>query len=114
MEHQPKISTVEAFIMIIIGIIADILSIFPGINILVGISMAGMMFYLKNKGIMSIVNLIAYIAEYIPLLSILPLYSAGLIATIIIDRNPKLSAAVEKAALAKGVKTPVGGLKKTA
>lgn len=100
--------------MVIIGIIADILSIVPGLNVLVAVGMAGMMFYLKNKGIMPMVNLIAYIAEYIPLVSILPLYTVGLIATIIIDRNPKLSAAVEKAAALKEVKTPIGGLKKAA
>ena len=126
MSHQPKISTVEAFVLVIVAIIADVLSLIPIINWLVWLGMSAVMLYLKFiKGILPASNLIAFLIEFIPGLSALPLYTIGMIATIIIDRRPEgaLARAAQKAAqvtatkrpIAKtGVvlKAPVGGLQK--
>lgn len=127
MENQPKISTVEAFLLIVVAIIADVLSVAPVLNWIAWLGMSGVIIFLKyGKEIMPMGNLVAFIAEFIPFISILPLYTAGIALTIWIDRHPtgviaqtaqkaqdavkrQRGGAVPKTAV-PGVKSPVGSI----
>lgn len=98
MDHQPKLSPIEAFIFIFVSVIADLLNWIPIVNWIVGISMSLSLLYLKIKGVLPVANLLAYLAEFIPFVSILPMYTTGAIATVIIDRNPRLREKIAKVA----------------
>lgn len=119
MEHQPKISIVESVFLILFIAVADILELVSELldEVVIGvilswvidiISIIVVQFYLRFKGVKGVYSLVTNIAEFIPVLSALPLRTFGIIATIIVDRVPeakevteKVTAAVAKVPLAK-------------
>lgn len=110
MENQPKISTVEAFILVVVAVIADILSVIPILNWIAWLGMGAVMLYLKfGKGILPMGNLIAFVAEFIPFVSVLPLYTAGIALTIWVDWRPEsaVAQATQKATDTVGIKRGV-------
>lgn len=87
MENQPKISTTEAYYLIVFAIIADLINWIPIVNFLVtAVTLPGFQFYFKIKGVKGIYSLAGNLAELIPVVSILPAITAGVITTIIVDR----------------------------
>lgn len=96
-EQQPKISTPEAILILMITVIADLISIIPVINWLVSVVMFPVtQFYLRMKGLKGTTMLIGNIIELIPGLSALPAYTTAMTITIYIDRHPKIAANVQK------------------
>lgn len=90
MEHEPKISTAEAMLWVLVCIIADIISIVPIINWIVWIIMfPATWMYFKSKGVQSQTALVGSIIEVIPVLSILPGYTVEMLVAIYMDRHPK-------------------------
>jgi hypothetical protein len=116
MDNQPKISGVEAFLLISVTLIIDIVPIiliFFGLPdfFIPGLLGLATLFYLKMKGISLVRDLIASIGELIPYVSALPLKTAGMILTIWIDWHPQgaLAKAAEKATQAIKIKRGVKG-----
>ncbi len=108
MQNEPKISTPEAFIWVTVCIIADVLSIFPAVNLIVWVIMApSQWLYLKTKGVQSQRALISSIIEIIPGLSVLPAYTFGAIITIYLDRHPEQA---EKLQVVQKIKKPKGSI----
>lgn len=104
-ERQPKISTVAAFVLMTISIIADLVGAIPFANIIVALLMLPVRLYLWVKEVKGWYNTAATVAEFIPGVSMLPMYTFALAATIYIDRHPKVAALAQKARVAKsGVK----------
>jgi len=107
MEHQPKkpkISTVEALLLIIVGVIADLINWIPVVNWVVAAFMFPVtQIYFRLKGVKGVYGLVGNLIELIPFLSVLPAYTFAFAATIYIDRKPESAAAkaVEKAAITK-------------
>lgn len=99
MEHEPRISTAEAIIWILVCILADIISIIPIVNWLVWIIMfPATWMYFKSKGVQSQTALVGSIIEVIPVLSVLPGYTVEMIMAIYMDRHPRVAAVTAKAA----------------
>lgn len=131
MENQPKISTVESFLLLSAAGLVDA----AGIGLLVfglddffilDMFSTTTQFYFRMKGVSKAgYDLAATIGEWIPYVGALPLKTAGVAAVIWADRHPESTitkvaqkAAVKKAPMAAsqvpGIKTPIGGLKKAA
>lgn len=86
---EPKISTVEIIFLLFATLIADLLSVVPIFNWVVSAVMfPTMQFYLKMKGVSGAYALVGNVIELIPVLSILPAYTAAILMTIYIDRHP--------------------------
>ncbi len=84
---EPKISLPEAYFLIAFAIIADLINWIPIINWLVTlITLPGFQFYFAMKGVRGVYSLAGNLIEFVPVLSVLPAITAGIIATIIIDR----------------------------
>jgi len=99
---QPKISTPEAILILMITAIADLISIIPLVNWLVSVVMFPVtQFYLRLKGIKGTYMVIGNIIELIPILSALPAYTTAMAITIYVDRHPKLAMVIQKTASSK-------------
>lgn len=84
---EPKISMPEAYFLIAFAVIADLINWIPVINWLVTlITLPGFQFYFAMKGVKGAYSLGGNLIEMVPGLSILPGITAGIIATIMIDR----------------------------
>jgi len=124
MEHQPKTNIVEIFLVMSVTIIADLISLIPGVNWVVSaIMFPGSQFYFWTRGLRSSYALMGNLVEFIPFISILPAYTAMYAVTFYIDHYPesRLAKATAKIPSAKkplagmaSIKTPVGGIKKAA
>lgn len=102
-EQQPKISTPEAILILMLTLIADLISVIPIVNWLVSIIMfPATQFYLRLKGIKSLYMTIGNVIELIPVLSALPAYTTAMAITIYVDRHPQLTAKFQKMPLAGG------------
>ncbi len=108
MENEPKISTPEAILWIILAVIADLLSIIPVVNWIVWIIMVpATWLYFKMKGVQSKYAAIGSIIEVIPVISALPGYTVEMIVAIYMDRHPNSKLAkVANAASAVNIKNP--------
>ncbi|MBI2024519.1 MAG: hypothetical protein HYT03_00290 [Candidatus Harrisonbacteria bacterium] len=134
MEHEPKISIVEAFLLFAyVGLVdvAGVILIFFGLDdffILDVMTFPVTQFYLRLKGVSRAgIDLAMNCAELIPYVGALPLRTVGLAIIVWADRHPESAVAqvAEKAAQATsikrgkagmpapitpGIKTPVGAL----
>ena len=91
MPPEPKISTAEAILLVFFAIIADVINLIPFINILATIvTFTITQLYFRMKGVKATFNIIMQLLEFIPIVSVLPLTTAGVVVTIIIDHNQKL------------------------
>lgn len=130
MDNQPKISTLEAFLLLsgtgLMDAIGIVLVIF-GLDdfFILDILGSATQFYFRMKGINKAgYDLAASALEVIPYVGALPLKTIGVLAVIWADRHPEGTVAkiTEKAAAkipfkggkgiqtVPGIKTPVGGL----
>jgi len=87
--QEPKISDGEAVLLILFALLADLLNWIPGINILITlITLPILQFYfIVIKRIKSYYSIAGNILELIPVLSILPAITGGVVATILLDRK---------------------------
>ena len=87
--------------MVALALIADLLNWIPVVNWLItAITLPSFQFYFKMKGIRSGWSLAGNLAEVLPLVSVLPLITAGVVITIIMDRlSEKLAGGVLKPVL---------------
>ena len=110
---QNKISTAEAILLIMVGLVADLINWVPIVNWVVAIFMFPItQIYFRMKGIRSNYSLISNLIELIPIVSVLPAYTIAMVATIYVDRHPELLEKVSKMAAAKTVNK--GNLKPSA
>ena len=115
-DNKPKISPIEAILMLMFVGLADAAEFFFEFFIITAwlswivdiIVFPVTQLWLRFKGIKGTYNLVSNLLEFLPLVSALPLRTAGMIVTIIIDRNPKLKEKVEKYA---SVKKPAAAAK---
>ena len=128
MEHQPKISLVEAFILLsYIGLtdVVGLVLVLFGLDdffILDILTFPVTQIYFRMKGIPKAgYDVAGNVAELIPYLGALPIRTLGVALVIWADRHPSgvVAQTVAKAAKATptkptGIKTPVGELGKTA
>lgn len=85
-----KLNDIECFVLIIIGIFADLLNLIPIINILVNLIVAPSLgIYFRMKKIFLGPTIIAGVIEFIPVLSVIPGTTLGIIFTIFYDRFGK-------------------------
>ena len=81
---QSRISTVEAYFLIAFAIIADLINWIPFMNWFVTvITLPAYQFYFHSKGVKSWWSLAGNLGEALPIFSILPLVTGGVVATII-------------------------------
>ncbi|GEM_PF-1993283 len=142
MENQPKISTVEAFILISGAGLIDatgIALLLFGLDDLFLLDIVGAtsQLYFRMKGVSKAgLDLVTTAGEMIPYLGALPLKTAGILMVIWADRHPEgvIAQAAEKAAAkvpikrgkggvaparggataqSAGIRTPVGGLQQS-
>ena len=110
---QNKISTAEAILLIMVGLVADLINWVPIVNWVVAIFMFPItQIYFRMKGIRGNYSLISNLIELIPIVSVLPAYTIAMVATIYVDRHPELLEKVSKMAAAKTVNK--GNLKPSA
>ena len=85
---QPKISSFDATILIIVAVIFDLFNWIPIINIFITfVSLVGFQLYFFLKGVKKAkYSLAGNVFELVPALSILPAITAGVVATIIAQR----------------------------
>lgn len=87
MDNQPKISLPEAYFLVSFAVIADLINWIPIVNIISGTAtLLGFQLYFIMKGVRGIWSLAGNAVDLIPGLSALPAVTAGVLATIIIDR----------------------------
>ncbi len=87
---EPKISGVEATLLIIVAIVADLVGLIPIVNIIgTLISLAITQAYFRIKGVKATANLVAQAIDLIPVLSILPATTVGVAIVLWLDRHPK-------------------------
>ena len=110
---QNKISTAEAILLIMVGLVADLINWVPIVNWVVAIFMFPItQIYFRMKGIRGNYSLICNLIELIPVVSVLPAYTTAMVATVYMDRHPELLEKVSKVAAAKTVNK--GNLKPSA
>lgn len=84
--QEAKISTVEAYYLIVFAIMADLVNWIPIVNILTTVvTLPVFQFYFRIKGVKSMYSLAGNLAEVIPFVSVLPAITAGVLVTIIVD-----------------------------
>ena len=87
MEHQPKISLIEAYLLVTFALIADLINWIPFLSwVVTVITLPAFQFYFFMKGVRGVWSLGGNIVEFIPGLSALPAVTAGVVDTILIDR----------------------------
>lgn len=91
MPPEPKISTAEAILLIFFALIADAINWIPILNIISAIiTFVITQLYFRMKGVKATWNLVMELPEFIPVISVLPLTTAGVAITIFIDHHPNL------------------------
>ncbi|OGY61977.1 MAG: hypothetical protein A2745_01075 [Candidatus Harrisonbacteria bacterium RIFCSPHIGHO2_01_FULL_44_13] len=117
MEHQPKISIVEAVFLLmylgftdLVGIIL-VLFAFDDFFIIDALTFPVTQVYFRMKGVKGTADLIANVAELVPYVGALPLRTVGVLIVIWADRHPEgaLAKSGQMAQMAAKVKTPKGG-----
>lgn len=99
-EH--KIGSAAVVVLIIVSIILDILSIFevPIADIIAWIIEVPMLLYFYYTGASQLrqiaANILAWLAELIPIIDFLPLYTIGIIIVVVLDRNETLARIASK------------------
>ncbi|MEK7611944.1 MAG: hypothetical protein AAB407_01215 [Patescibacteria group bacterium] len=102
MEHEPKISFLEAFFLIAYIAITDIIGI---LLVLVGLddffiidalTFPVTQLYFRMKGVRGTWSLWMNIAELIPYIGALPLRTIGVIAVVYLDHHPEKMKVLEK------------------
>ncbi|MEK7554404.1 MAG: hypothetical protein AAB518_00240 [Patescibacteria group bacterium] len=84
---QPKISLPEILLIVPIAIISDLINPIPILNWVVTLfTLPGFGLYFYWKGVKGYASVAGNLLEFFPALSALPGVTAGVIATIIIDR----------------------------
>lgn len=117
---EPKISAPEIILVTIyLGIIdsLELLIVFIGLDdFWIGdILAAPVVGYLWLKGVPPMRQAIAWLAELVPYLGTLPILTVGFLATVYLDRHPKLAKVAQLASgkgvngAAKGLPQPRGG-----
>lgn len=100
---EPKIGLAIGLFIGIILVIADVIDLIPGagdiVDIVIGMPLQLFLFFMGVRGVFV---LISNFMELIPLLQELPTRSISWVATIIVDRNPKLEQAAQLAARFSG------------
>jgi|SRR3989344_4168592 len=99
-----KISTMEIVLLVLFAFTADILSFIPIINIVMSLVVTPVLFvYYKIKRVPTYPTIIAGVIEVVPVLSMLPAFTAGVLAVILIDKfgASKLGSATTKDARKK-------------
>ncbi len=103
---EPKISGVEATLLIIVAVVADLIGLIPIVNIIgTLISLAITQAYFRIKGVKATASLVAQLIDLIPVLSILPATTTGVAIVLWIDRHPK-GIAAKTTNLASAIKKP--------
>lgn len=112
-QRQPKISITEAYFLIVFAILADLINWIPILNWAVTIiTLPSYQLYFYIKRMRGIHSLIGNLIELIPVLSVLPGITTGIVIAIIIDRmestklGSKIIKPVEK--IAGGAKPATG------
>ncbi|MBI4992416.1 MAG: hypothetical protein HZB99_04330 [Candidatus Harrisonbacteria bacterium] len=112
MKHEPKISTSEIVYVGLVFILFDVISVglaAVGFGFILVIISSLSTFYLRMKGVSLIPDLIAKVFEATPI-GILPMFTIGWIATVIVDRSGLqeiATAAVQKTSAGTGPKPAV-------
>lgn len=84
---MPQISAIAIALLIIFALIADVLTLIPIINVFVTLTVSPVLYlYWKIKGVPAYPTLIAGAIEIIPVVSMLPSITAGILAVVLIDR----------------------------
>ena len=87
MNGGAKISMVEGFLLVSFALIADALNWIPVLNwVITVVTLPSYQIYFMIKGVKGYYNLAGNLAELLPVLSALPAITAGVVATIIVDR----------------------------
>ena len=86
---ERRLSIIDSIILVTIALFFDLLSIIPFLNIITSaISTFSFQVYFYLKGVKKAqYSLIGNLVEFIPILSILPAVTLGVVVTIVIDRN---------------------------
>jgi len=111
---EPKISTPEAILVIMVLMLADgieLLLLFLALDdfwISDAIAFPLTQFYLRMKGVKGTASLVANLLELIPYVGWLPLRTIGFATVVYLDHHPKLGAVTMKAASVMGKKAPAG------
>lgn len=106
MNGGAKISMVEGFLLISFALIADAINWVPVLNWIVTIvTLPSFQIYFMIKGVKGYYNLAGNVAEFLPVVNALPAVTAGVVATIIIDR-------VSSSKIGKAALKPIKPLKK--
>ena len=93
MDNQPKISLPEAFFLVSFALIADLINWIPYINFVVtAMTLPAFQLYFYFKGINGVFSLAGNLIDAIPFASIVPSVTAGVLATIIMDRKQAMTA----------------------
>ncbi len=104
--HTPKISEGAIYFLVVGAVIADLTNWIPIWNIISAIiTFFIFQLYFRSKGLPTAANIIAQLAELIPIVSILPLVTVGVLIVIWIDRHPS-STLAKTAALTSRAKRP--------
>jgi len=107
---EPKISIIEAGVLLIVVILADLIELILGLFLLPDfwipdiIAFPVTQIYLRMKGVRGEYALMGNLAELIPYVSALPMRTITIIMTIAVDRSPRLK---EKLEMATKVVKPV-------
>ena len=84
---EPKISDGAIYYLIVFAVIADLINLLPLVNILSTlITLPIFQIYFRLKGIKSTSFVVSQMIEFIPIISILPATTAGVVIVIIQDR----------------------------
>ena len=103
MDKGPKISYIEAFLIMAVVILADLVELvlvffgLPDFWIPDIISFPITQIYFRMKGVKGELALVGNLLELIPYVSALPMRTALVAAVIVIDRSPKLKGKLEAA-----------------
>lgn len=94
--NQSKISVPEAIFLIIGAIFVDVLDFIPFVDVIASIcSIMIFQIYFLLRGIRGTYSLVGNIIDLVPFIGLLPATTAGVVVTIIIDRNEKLKTTLE-------------------
>jgi hypothetical protein len=102
MDNRPKISDIEAILLLIFVGFADFLEAALGLFLLPDLWIPDIItfpitqIYFRMKGVRGTYALAGNLLELIPYVSALPMRTGLILATIIIDRSPKIKAKLEK------------------
>lgn len=85
-EAEPKISGGEIYFLLAFALLADAVNWAPIVNwIVTMVTLPGYQFYFKMRGVNGAWSLGGNLIELIPLVSMLPAVTAGVLATILFD-----------------------------